>query len=151
MISITLEDIEEIKKLKAKYCYYVDERRLDDLMNLFAEEVYADFGPFGKVEGKKENLRKWFEEVAFPTFLFFVHMVQNPIIEVEKDKAKGTWYFEVPATLKGNIQVWIAGRYDEEYVKVGGRWLIKTLKCSFFYITPYEEGWMKRKMITVPG
>jgi hypothetical protein len=40
-----LEDIEEIKKVKAKYCYYMDRTRIRDLVELFTEDAAWDFRP----------------------------------------------------------------------------------------------------------
>ena len=38
-----LEDIEEIKKLKYKYCYAVDQFETDDLIKLFTKDAIADY------------------------------------------------------------------------------------------------------------
>ena len=42
---MTLEDIvalEEIKKIKALYCYYLDMKQFDDYANLLSEDVTVD-------------------------------------------------------------------------------------------------------------
>jgi hypothetical protein len=37
--------------------------------------------------------------------------------------------------------MWMLARYDEVYVKIGGRWYFKTLFASIQYAAPYETGW----------
>ena len=75
-------------------------------------------------------------------------MVHNPIIEVNGDKASGRWYFDVPLTMiEGNQAVWLTGMYEEEYIREGGKWKYLNMKCTFFYMTPYEEGWAKKRMM----
>ena len=40
----TLLDIEEIKKLHARYTFYIDENRWDDVLDLFTEDAIGDWG-----------------------------------------------------------------------------------------------------------
>ena len=143
-----LRDIEEIKKLKARYCYYVDEGRWDELMELWTEDAVAEYGPWGTYSGK-ESLGKFFREFV-PTFVpFITHMVHNPLISVDGDSASGQWYFECAGTVApANRAVWIMGRYDETYQRATNDWKFKSLKVSFKYFTPYDEGWVKTPMMT---
>jgi hypothetical protein len=79
-------------------------------------------------------------------------MVMNPMIEVEGEKARGTWYLfqavteggQAPSTGSGQAK-WVSGRYEEDYVKVKGRWFIKKLWVRFNFWTPYDQGWAKQK------
>jgi hypothetical protein len=71
-------------------------------------------------------------------------MVHNPIIEVKGDRAKGTWYYEAPTTdaASGKAQ-WMAGTYEEEYVRDHGEWKFSFIRTKWKYISPYDEGWAK--------
>lgn len=144
-----LEDIEAIKKLKATYGYLADALNWQGMVNLFTDDAIADFGPMGRYEGKEE-LTKCLRDIAFPASPFTVHMFHNPIIEVRGEKATGEWYFEVPATHAPPNRVaraaWMAGKYEEQYVKVGGEWKFKMIVAKVYYDTPYDEGWVKTKM-----
>jgi hypothetical protein len=72
----------------------------------------------------------------------------NPIIEVKGDQATGSWYLFQPATLaEGDQAVWLAARYEEEYVKLGGEWKFKHLKVFPSFLTPYEQGWVQKKFV----
>jgi len=140
-----LEDIETIKKLKARYCAYCDNNYdADGIAALFTEEAVWDGGNFGRYEGR-EAIRTFFRG-APRIFPFAIHQVMNPIIEVEGEQAKGQWYLFQPATLaEGNQAVWLAARYEEEYVKVESEWKFKRLKVFPSFLTPYDQGWVKKR------
>ena len=140
-----LEDIETIKKLKARYCAYCDNNYdADGIAALFTEDAVWDGGNFGRYEGR-EAIRTFFRG-APRIFPFAIHQVMNPIIEVEGEQAKGQWYLFQPATLaEGNQAVWLAARYEEEYVKVGSEWKFKRLKVFPSFLTPYDQGWVKKR------
>ncbi len=142
-----LEDIETIKKLKARYCAYCDNNYdADGIASLFTEDAVWDGGKFGRYEGQ-EAIRTFFRG-APRIFPFALHQVMNPIIEVEGEQAKGQWYLFQPATLaEGNQAVWLAARYEEEYVKVGSEWKFKQLKVFPSFLTPYDQGWVKKRFV----
>lgn len=142
-----LEDIEAIKKLKARYCAYCDNNYdADGIAALFTEDAVWDGGNFGRYEGR-EAIRTFFRG-APRIFPFAIHQVMNPIIEVEGEQAKGQWYLFQPATLaEGNQAVWLAARYEEEYVKVESEWKFKRLKVFPSFLTPYDQGWVKKRFV----
>jgi hypothetical protein len=151
-----LEDIEDIKKLKAKYCYYADamiagdKSKQDDFLNLYAKDAKVDYPPVGPTKTRDE-LVSYFTETLPSLVCFSAHMVHNPIIEVNGDKATGVWHVDSPCT--SPIQdkaLWINAIYEEEYVKEGGQWKISFIKATMNFITPFDEGWVKTKL-WMPG
>lgn len=74
-----LEDIEAIKKLKARYAYYCDDNYdADGIANLFVEDGIWDGGDFGRYQGREE-IRKFFLEVDYTSlsprkFLIFISL-----------------------------------------------------------------------------
>ena len=140
-----LEDIEEIKKLKVRYSVYCDENyNPDGLASLFIEDGIWDGGARGRAEGK-EQIRSFFAGIS-KVIPFAVHMVMNPIIEVDGDTAKGKWYFLGALTAaEGNQALWSSLRYDEEYVRASGEWKFKSLKVTAFFSTPFDQGWAKKR------
>jgi len=143
-----LEDIEEIKKLKARYCELCDAgltdvRNRDELVAHFTEDAKVDFGmgEGSSFEGKA-GLELFFGQVVPAGVSFCMHMLHNPIIDVNGDRASGRWYFEAPTTnaVTGKPQ-WMAGRYLEEYVRVDGVWKFASVATEWKYIAPYEDGW----------
>ncbi len=142
-----LEDIEEIKRLKARYCAYCDDSYdADAIANLFIEDAVWDGGIRGRSEGREE-IRSFFKR-APQRLPFAVHMVMNPIIEVDGDRAKGTWYLLQACTYAaGNQAVWGSARYDEEYARVNGEWKFKSLKLTSNFWTPFDQGWVKARFV----
>ena len=139
-----LEDIEAIKKLKARYAYMVDTRNWQEFANLATDDAVWDFGPLGVYQGREEIIR-FTRDIILEAHSFMMHMFHNPVIEVKGEKATGEWYFEVPATeTEKNRAVWINGKYEEEYVKVGGEWKFKKVVGNIYYNVPYDEGWAKK-------
>jgi len=151
-----LEDIESIKKLKASYCYWADAGTGGDasgmvqLVDHFTDdEPWADFGPFGLYKGK-EAVRTFYKEVVVSILSYSAHMVANPMIEVEGDKARGRWYVDVPCTLRGaDRALWLQAKYDEEYVKEGQKWKWKSITAKFDFVTPFDEGWARTPVISL--
>ena len=137
-----LRDIEEIKKLKAGYCYLMDQRRWDEILEVWAENPVVDFGPSGVFKGK-EAIDKFYKEMTAP-LSFFVHIAHNPVIEVQGDSAWGQWYLTSQVTVAATSQAaWMMGSYHDQYQRVGKEWKIKSIKLELKYFTPYEEGWGK--------
>ena len=139
----TLEDIEEIKRLKHRYCAACDNNfDADAIASLFTENAVWDGGNFGKLEGR-EAIRSFFQN-ASKNMPFAIHMVLNPIIEVNGDTAKGTWYlFQTCTFAEGDRAIWGSARYDEEYVRVNGKWMFKHLTLSSHFWTPFDKGWVE--------
>jgi len=149
-----LEDIEAIRKLKATYCYLCDaglgdRQNRDELISHFTANSRVDFGlgPESMFEGR-DGLEIFFGQVVTSAITFSMHMVHDPIIEVKGDRATGKWYYEAPTTdtSTGKAQ-WMAGIYEEEYVREDGEWKFDFIKTVWSYITPYDEGWAKNRGI----
>ncbi len=86
-----LEDLEEIKQLKARYAALCDNGYdCDGIAALFTPDGVWDGGDLGRAEGRGA-IRDFFVKApkAFP---FAIHHVMNPIIEVSGDTARGRWY-----------------------------------------------------------
>ena len=142
-----IEDIEEIKRLKARYCSYCDDNYdADSIANLFTEDAIWDGGIRGTAEGRDE-IRNFFIR-ASQRLPFAVHMVMNPIIEVDGDQAKGIWHlFQACTFAEGDQAVWGSARYDEEYVRLDGEWKFKNLKLTSFFWTPFDRGWARERFV----
>ncbi|MCI0893562.1 MAG: nuclear transport factor 2 family protein [Chloroflexi bacterium] len=142
-----LEDVEEIKHLKARYCGYCDDNYdADAIAGLFTEDAVWDGGIRGRADGREE-IRRFFVR-ASQRLPFAIHMVMNPIIEVDGDTAKGSWYlFQACTYAEGDQAVWGSGRYDEEYIRVDGKWMFQNLKLTSFFWTPFDQGWAKARFV----
>lgn len=140
----TLEDIEAIKKLKARYCAVCDnDHNPDEIVKLFAPDGIWEGDGIGTHQGHAA-IRALFEGFR-ARISFSQHNVMNPTIEVNGDRAHGSWYFLGPFTFrKGNRAIWMAARYEEDYVRIGGEWKFQHLRAIGRMAAPYETGWAKR-------
>jgi hypothetical protein len=136
-----LEDIEAIKKLKARYCAVCDDdHNPDEITKLFTEDGIWEGAGMGQHQGH-EAIRKLF--LSFQQRISFSqHNIMNPRIEVDGEQARGIWYFLGPFTMrKGNRAMWLAARYEDDYVKIDGVWKFKHLRAIGRMSAPYETGW----------
>ncbi|MBI4695006.1 MAG: nuclear transport factor 2 family protein [Gammaproteobacteria bacterium] len=141
-----LYDIECIKQLKARYCAFADQDYdPDGIASLFVEDGVWDGGPFGRHEGR-EAIREFFRGVS-KVISFVDHYATNPLIEVNGDTATGRWDLWAPIVKEPEpIAVWIMGKYEEEYVRVGGRWMFKLLALDVRAFSPYDKGFAKERI-----
>jgi hypothetical protein len=133
----SLEAIEAIKQLKARYFRCMDEKDWEGHVAVFAPDVAVDVsgemapGEEGVIHGAAEFVafnRSHIEEVLT------VHHGHMPEIEITSDTtATGIWAMEdmlrwpeggPMRTLHGY------GHYHETYEKIDGEWRIKTMKLT---------------------
>ena len=137
-----LEDLEAIKQLKARYCEICDDdHNPDRITSVFTDDGIWEGKGIGEARGHEE-IRALFSRFQ-SAIRFSQHMTMNPIIEVDGDQARGTWYFFGPFTMeKDNQALWQACRYHEVYRKVDGQWLIERLTIKGPRMAAdYREGW----------
>ena len=140
-----LEDIEAIKKLKALYCDICDDdHNPDRIWRIFAEDGIWEGGDFGKAQGH-DAIRKLF--TGFKQLISFSqHNVFNPQIVINGDRAHASWYLVGPFTFREkNDARWIACRYEDDYVKIGGEWKYQHLRAQIRIAAPYETGWAAKQ------
>ncbi|WP_406271862.1 nuclear transport factor 2 family protein [Actinacidiphila glaucinigra] len=137
----TLSDIEEIKKLKARYCRFVDTRNWLGLRGLFTDDARSTLGGEDQSADEFVSLaREWLGESTS------VHSVCMPEIEIaDPGTASGVWGMEDIVTFPSNpgeapkgIHGW--GHYQEEYRKVDNRWLIHRMALHRLRLDPLEGG-----------
>jgi hypothetical protein len=137
----TLEDIEEIRRLKIRYAELCDEGfDPDALVSLFTDDGVWDAGEFGRFRGHGEMRAYWRETAAVTQFA--LHYMANHAVDVAAGgmEARGRCYLLGTATREGQAY-WMAVRYDERYRKVDGLWLFAEMKLLPAFMTPYEYSW----------
>lgn len=140
-----LEDVEAIKQLKARYCLACDDNfNVNALMDLFAEDAIWEGDNLGLHQGR-EAIRDFYRGIT-SLLTFAIHYVTNPVIDVEGDRARGSWYLLEPGTRRNEEALWIVGRYDDEYARIDGRWLFKRVNLKILIRSPYEDGWVKNRL-----
>lgn len=129
-----LEDIEAIKRLKAKYWRSVDNKLWDDLATCFSEDATTDYGTVGmRLNGKKEIMDYFRNRShARSEALIGNHHGHNPEIDKTSDTtAKGIWRLHFfRAHKETGKRVLEFAYYHDEYVRERGQWKIKSTKTT---------------------
>ena len=134
-------DREAIKELRYQYCYTVDRNRWEAFIDLFADDATIDHGPTNRVFEGRGEITEFVEELKRDHFC--VHMLHNPVIDVDGARASGTWYFEVVQVPTDETAEWLQGVYDEEYRKVEDTWKFDTIGIEFNYRGDcYDQSWV---------
>jgi hypothetical protein len=132
-----LIDIEDIKILKRRYAAACDDDyNVEKLGVLFTEDAVWDGAEYGGA-ATRQGIQDFFSST--PEFVkFALHYVINPIIEVDGDTATGQWLLWQPMVMHEDDQAMVlTARYDEQYVRQDGQWLIKYIKVTVESLGPY--------------
>ena len=146
----TLEDIEAIKRLKARYGQACDDNyNPEKIARLFTEDGIWDGGEGWGIYRGREKIKEYFTQLT-KVVGFAVHYFVMPDITVESDKAYGRWYLWMPATLTDGRAIWIAAVEDDQYARVNGKWLTSYMKLTTLIQAPYDVGWDKERIMQSP-
>jgi hypothetical protein len=142
-----IEDVNAIERLQHAYGYYVDRALWDDVANLFADDGTIEIGLDGVYVGKA-RVREYLYALGggrqgLVDGELNEHLQVMPVITVAPDgrTAQARWR---AIALKGELggeAFWGEGPYENEYVKDGGIWKIKTLHWYQALYVPYAGGW----------
>lgn len=141
---MSLEDIEQIKRVKYRYCRCIDTANVTELKELFTEDASICYVG-GSYKFEAEGRDKICEAIgyAFHAEAIAFHHVNHPEIDlVSPTEATGTWYLkDWFLDLKHKIITDGSALYKDTYVKQGGKWLIKRATYSriFEIVTPVTE------------
>jgi hypothetical protein len=142
-----LVDLEDIRRLKARYCRYIDTKQWDLLGTLFADDVRFDgFGAAPNGSGKDAFLKG---VQARLKDAFSLHHCHTPdIVFIDHDTARGVWtmedYLEWPQPIglpdfpnARGMQGF--GHYEEEYRRVNGIWKMRHLRLRRMRMFPLRD------------
>lgn len=137
-----LEDIESIRRLKARYCAACDDgHNPDKLGPLFGESAVWEATGVGRAEGRRAIQTLLGDIGRSGVIRNSAHHAINPIIDVDGDEAAGYWRLIMLYTAHrrgGGLQYRrIIGWYRERYVRIGGEWLFAHLYCEVEESAPY--------------
>lgn len=128
-----MDDLEAIKRLKARYFRALDSKDWDAYANVFVEDCIVDLTLAGgeKIHGRA-NFRTYGSSLKIMQSVHHGHM---PEIDLTgPDTATGVWGLEDYNIWEDGTQNHGWGHYLETYVKVDGRWFIKTMALSYLRV-----------------
>jgi hypothetical protein len=143
-----VEDQLAIQQLLHKYCHAVDRGTLDDVTDLFHR--YAVLLPRYESDDRYEGrdaVRGWYEryfENLRSKVRYLRHKISSPVIEITGNEATSVCYLDADSVaISTNEPIVSLGRYEDKFVKEGGRWWIKERTIIVYYSYPlatYREG-----------
>jgi hypothetical protein len=153
-----LEAIHEIQNLQGRYNHFLLMSKNDGIVDLFAKKdadvkaEIADSGVYLGIEGVKRLFVKGMHAKHAIRGGLGLHMVSTPVIEVSRDgkTARGMWFTFGANTRRdetGLHALWMAGKYDNEFVKEDGKWRFRSIHWHVFFRSPFEEGWVRRPIV----
>ncbi len=85
--------------------------------------------------------------VACARLTFCTHYLADERIEVHGDAATGRWSYFEPATNRGELAVWTAGRYHHDFARTDGIWRFRRFRIAPVLAAPYDVGWVPDPMV----
>ena len=150
-----LSDREELRDLRYRYHEYVNERKFGEIAGLFCDDGELDFGHLGRAQGR-DKLRAFFGTLGGPPaargnaptsgISFVKQFIHNHVIEIDGDRARGFSYLEAKPVYDGESYL-VAARYDDEYIREGGKWKFKKMTLTPYFMVPLREGWAQEDRI----
>jgi SnoaL-like domain len=128
-----LEDIEAIRRLKARYLNACDSQDPEGAKNCFATgEVVIDMGHVG-VFRDREGFAEIYRTFGCQPFILDMHHGANPEIEFSDERrAKALWALEYRNfNTQAKTVTFVSLIYHDEYVKQGGEWKIEKTRSEF--------------------
>jgi hypothetical protein len=138
---MSLEDIEAIKQLKARYFRLLDTKRWDDWREQFTDDCQFD-GTSRAYPGPDEFVAGTRERLSDALTIHQGHMPE--IVLTGEDTARGIWSmfdwveFEEERDVGRGLNRGFTGygHYEEEYRKEDGRWKISLLRLTRLKLNP---------------
>ncbi|HMG41591.1 MAG TPA: nuclear transport factor 2 family protein [Acidimicrobiales bacterium] len=139
-----LVEIEQIKRLKHRYCRCLDQKRFEELAELFVDDATASYGGGARELSGRAAIAEWVGSVMASTSMLTIHQVSQPEIDlVGPTEATGSWALQDVVVLSdAGFTIRGASYYDDRYVKVDDRWLIRHTGYKRIYETlaPLDPG-----------
>ena len=134
-----LEEKDAIREVMAQYCFALDDGRFDDMAACFTEDgTWQTF--FGQATGRKaiaEFAAGLRAHRPGPTPRA-IHHVTNIVITLNSDTAKVRSNWTTVQNAPEGPKIGSGGAYDDDMVKVGGRWYFRHRTIDR-YIRPDNE------------
>ena len=128
-----MNDVEEIKKLKARYFRSLDSKDWDTYTSVFAEDAVVDLRKAGGA--RYEGRAAFLAYARALTIRQSAHQGHMPEIELTSaNTATGVWALEDYNIWEDGSENHGWGHYLETYEKRGDRWQIKTMNLSYLRV-----------------
>lgn len=136
----------EIRRLHGRYAQLCDSGYPpDEIAELFVPDGVWEARPDVGIHRGRDAIRAHFAN-AHESYPWALHVNVPVQIDVAPDlrSAHGVWYLLMPcvtATGPARAGAWLAGRYDNDLVRVDGGWKYAHLRVTFGLMTSHHRDW----------
>jgi hypothetical protein len=140
---------QRLQELEAKVQELEDRSAIQTLRfrfhELFSANAELDYSHLGQVAGREKIIR-FFQKGLSELVPFVKQYLHNHAVTVHGNTATGLSYLEATPVHKNESYV-VAARFDDEYIKEGGRWYFNKVKLTPYFMVPLKEGWAQEDKI----
>jgi hypothetical protein len=133
-----LEDIEEIRGLRMRYHYCINEGRSEDTAAIFTDDAYVEYEGVAVAKGRSEFSR------VIPSLsqrlTFIKQFISNHMVEINGDEATGVAYLDARYAHDGK-SIMATARFSEKYHRTTDGWRISEMICRTYFNVPIDQGW----------
>jgi hypothetical protein len=134
-------DYEEIRQILVAYCHVVDRAlaagEIPDVSHLYhPDSSFSNSWEQGRVHVGRDAVIAWYEEFLGKRSGYYRwtrHKISEPLISIERSSAQAVTYFDADSVDRHDRLRVISGRYDDEFAKDDGKWLIKNRYVELHY------------------
>ena len=127
MSQLSADDRLAIHELLATYCHALDLGRWEEFAGLFTDDCRLDFGSLMGVYEGREGVRRFSERMQ-SLGLFMRHYTTNVVVRGDGERARAESYV-LAVTGAPGTSMQTTGRYEDELVKVSGRWRLRVRRA----------------------
>lgn len=143
---MSFEEIYAIQKLKYSYGRFLDTKQFDKLASLMVEDVTVAYGGGAITLTGSQAVEEYLTKAMGSHTMLTSHFFSHPEITITGDTgdtAQAHWALQDVVIIEEfNLAIRGASIYDDQYVRIDGRWLIKHTGYKRLYeeISPRGEG-----------
>lgn len=133
-----MEDLEEIRSLRNMYHFFINEKQVDRLPEIYTDDAVFSMDDSLEWVGVKQivaGLHEVGERVHF-----LKHFIHGHEIKLAGDTGTGFAYLDARYAM-GERSLVVTARYDDDYVRTAQGWRMQRTRVSLIYALPLGVGW----------
>ena len=140
-----------IRRVMVAYMAACDAHDADAVAELFhPDAIWEPLVPNGEPPLLGREAVRAEYAAACARLTFCVHHLTNERIAVDGDRADAGWSYFEPATNRGDLAVWTAGRYRHVLTRRGGVWRFQEFRIVGVLAAPFDSGWTPEHQVPLP-
>ena len=134
-----LEDREALRALRDAYHACINDRRFDEIADLFSDAAHVKLGYLAEYNGRAE-IDAGFRGMGTRERFYIQQYIHSHQVQIDGDSASGSSYLDARYGRFG-VSYLVAGRYDDRYVRTVNGWRFQEMTIDFDYTVPAGVGW----------